>query len=350
MPLYKYTNEALAAVKQDTLATLGIRERDDLQRVLRDNIDAVSPDTLVIAEEFSNWKDSHRRIDLLGIDPDGSVVVIELKRTEDGGHMDLQAIRYAAMVSTLTFDQVLEAFESFCEATGREIDPRENLLSHLNCEPEEIGEQTRIVLVSADFSSEISTAALWLNQQGLNITCIRLTSYKDGECIYFDAQQIIPLPEATDYMVKSREKADERKSSRVNRQQDNTQYIVSHKGDEIGPLNKRYTMFEIVTRMIASGVSPEDLQRHLGSNRFIYCECEVKDASEFARCNLYSLKRGVPIEYNDRRFHRKDDQLIQYGGRTYVFSNQWGSKTFQFAENLCRTFPDVGLSVKEARL
>jgi hypothetical protein len=58
----------------------------------------------VIAEEFSEWEDSRRRIDLLGGDRDGNLVVIELKRTEDGGHMELQAIRYAAMVSALTME------------------------------------------------------------------------------------------------------------------------------------------------------------------------------------------------------------------------------------------------------
>ncbi len=348
MPLYKYTNEALEAVHQDTLTTLGIKERDDLQRVLRDNIEAVSPDTLVIAEEYSNWKDSNRRIDLLGIDPDGSIVVIELKRTEDGGHMDLQAIRYAAMVSTLTFDQVVDAYDRFSKAIGKDADAKESLLAHLNCEPEDIGEQTRIVLVSADFSSEISTAALWLNQQGLNVTCIRLTAYKDVESIYFDAQQIIPLPEAADFMVKSREKADERKSSRVSRGQDNTQYIVTYKSEDIGPLNKRFTMYELVTRMIAAGVSPEELQQHLGSNRFVYCDGEVNNAMEFELSQLFSLKRGTTVEYNNRRFHSQDDQLINFSGRTYQFSNQWGHQTYELAKALCLRFPQVGITVREA--
>jgi len=39
--------------------------------------------------------------------------VIELKRTNDGGHMDLQAIRYAAMVSTMTFKQSVETYAKF---------------------------------------------------------------------------------------------------------------------------------------------------------------------------------------------------------------------------------------------
>jgi hypothetical protein len=53
----------------------------------------------VSAWNKSDWEDSSRSIDLLCIDKQANLVVIELKRTEDGGHMELQAIRYAAMVS-----------------------------------------------------------------------------------------------------------------------------------------------------------------------------------------------------------------------------------------------------------
>ena len=118
------------------LHSLGIRERQDLQRVLRENIEAVSPGTLVIAEEFSEWEGSRRRFDPLGIDTDGNLVVIELKRTEDGGHMDLQAIRYAAMVSTLTFDRVVEILQFHLSQTGKEGDAKKILLNHLAWESE----------------------------------------------------------------------------------------------------------------------------------------------------------------------------------------------------------------------
>jgi RecB family endonuclease NucS len=85
------------------------KEREDLQRILKGSISVIEQNLLILAEEFSQWEDSRRRVDLLALDRKGSLVVIELKRTEDGGHMELQAIRYAAMVSTLSFQQAVNA-------------------------------------------------------------------------------------------------------------------------------------------------------------------------------------------------------------------------------------------------
>ena len=99
MAIYELTESEIKPITPTSFKRADVRERQDLQRVLRDRIDVVSPDTLVIAEEFCEWEESRRRIDLLGLDKDANLVVIELKRTEDGGHMELQAVRYAAMIS-----------------------------------------------------------------------------------------------------------------------------------------------------------------------------------------------------------------------------------------------------------
>ncbi len=108
---------------------LGWRERGDLQRLLSAPIEALEPGLLVLAEEFADWADSARRIDLLCLDIEARLVVVELKRDDDGGHMELQALRYAAVVSTMTFDQALSTFARF-----RKLDEsaaREALLTHL---------------------------------------------------------------------------------------------------------------------------------------------------------------------------------------------------------------------------
>lgn len=100
MALFEMNGEALTSVAATNFAAEGVWERRDLQRVLRDNIDALDDSLLVVAEEFGDFEGSDRRIDLLCVDRDGQMVVVELKRTSDGGHMELQALRYAASLSS----------------------------------------------------------------------------------------------------------------------------------------------------------------------------------------------------------------------------------------------------------
>lgn len=101
MTIYEISSDKFRKIDETSFSDAGLRERQDLQRLLRSQIEIVSRDTLVISEEFSQWEDSNRRIDLLGIDKAGNLVVIELKRTEDGGHMELQSVRYFGEFTTV---------------------------------------------------------------------------------------------------------------------------------------------------------------------------------------------------------------------------------------------------------
>lgn len=52
--------------------------------------------------------------------------------------------------------------------------------------------------VSRDVDSAITTAVLWLDEQGLDLRCVRLQAYLPGERGIFDIQQLMPLPQAAD--------------------------------------------------------------------------------------------------------------------------------------------------------
>ena len=90
VPLFEITDSAICEIDQTTFDSLRIQERSDLQRILRDSIRAIDPDLFVITEELGEWEDVRRRIDLLCLDRQANLVGVELKRTEDGGHMELQ--------------------------------------------------------------------------------------------------------------------------------------------------------------------------------------------------------------------------------------------------------------------
>ncbi len=210
MPLYEMLPDSFRALPETSFADMRVRERDDLQRLLRSQIEVLGDDLYVLTEEFGEWEDSRRRIDLLAIDREANLVVVELKRTHDGGHMELQAIRYASMVSAMTFERAAEIHAEFLARLGEPgTEAQARMLEFLAWdEPDEenFAVDVRIVLVSEDFGKELTSAVLWLRDHDIDIRCVRLRPYQDGEKRLIDVQQIIPLPEAAEYQVQIREK------------------------------------------------------------------------------------------------------------------------------------------------
>lgn len=192
-----------------------------MQRLLKANISALDDNLLVLAEEFSEWESGKRSIDLLCIDRDARVVVIELKRTEDGGHMELQALRYAAMVSNMTLERASEVLARSLGGEDAIVRARAEIREFLDIDAltDRPGPcKIRIILASADFSTEVTTTVLWLNDQGLDITCIRMRPYKLGDTLLLDVTQVIPLPGAEDYLVRVREQVQDERRAEGERQ------------------------------------------------------------------------------------------------------------------------------------
>jgi hypothetical protein len=251
MPIYEMTAETLSAVAPATFASQGVTEKD-IQRVLRTQIAAIFPDLYVLAEEFSDWEDAWRSIDLLCMDKDANLVVVELKRTEDGGHMELQAIRYAAMISAMTFEKAVEVHARFLKKIEGKEDAQNAMLSFLEWEVPDLtkfAQDVRIVLISGEFSKEITTSVMWLNRRDLDIRCVRLRPYAVGGKVLLDIQQVIPLPEAREYQVQLRQKEAEKRQAQS---ADWTRYDLIIGSETIPALYKRHlflrTIQELVTR------------------------------------------------------------------------------------------------------
>ncbi|MEC4723293.1 hypothetical protein RY831_29480 [Noviherbaspirillum sp. CPCC 100848] len=327
MPLYRLGPDNLEALQSATFSELGIKERTDLQRLLRNNIEAIAGDCLLLAEEFSHWEDSKRRIDLLALDRDANLVVVELKRDEGGGHMELQALRYAAMVSTMTFHEAVDAHARFLAQHGGHIDARTNILDFLGWpSPDEnnFAQDVRIVLASAGFSKELTTSVLWLNQRDLDIRCVRIRPYRFGSDVVLDVQQVVPLPEAEDYQVQLRQKVREERS-RTDAARDFTRYDLRIDGKFYSKLPKRELVFRVVQYSIDQGATPEAIASIIESRYDrLWREADGEMSSEdfAASVSERSIREGRA--FDPRRFFRSDDELIRIGGKTYALSNQWG--------------------------
>jgi len=227
MPLFVIDDDRLTAVADTSYSTEGVLERRHLQTLLKQTLlkaedSPLGDDLKLICEEFSDWEESGRRIDLLCIDKQARIVVVELKRTEDGGHMELQAIRYAAMISSMTLEQAMAANARFLGGDDSAAQAQKEILEFLGFESADEVELTgdvRIILAASDFSAELITSVLWLNKQGLNITCVRLKPYKLDGRILIDATQLVPLPQAANYEIRIRDREDKERKVKSARQE-----------------------------------------------------------------------------------------------------------------------------------
>jgi hypothetical protein len=266
MALYRYSSGSLDPVDRTSLAAEKIRERQDLQRALRQRIDVLGDDLLVVAEEYAMFEDSRRRVDLLALDRAGSFVVIELKRTDDGGHMELQALRYAAMVSTMTPEHLISAYSDASNITVDEA--RQAVADWVEGPFEELPDQVRIILVSADFSTEITSTVIWLNDTyNTDISCYRIVSYRLGGEVLLDLQQIIPLPEAKDFQIQQRQKGAATAAARSGR--DYTRYDVAVAGQERDGLSKQAAVKFAIQELHRAGVNLGKIKAATWERRWI---------------------------------------------------------------------------------
>ena len=213
-------NRSMNKLKTPTFSELNLRERYDIQEWIDGNPDILGEELLIIGKEVILG--SNIRLDLLAIDRKGNLVVIELKRDFSGSSVDWQAIKYASYCSAFTDDEILTTYQTYLDKKEIHKNAKEEIENFINDEIEALNQEQRIFLVSREFHSDVASAVLWLNEKGLDITCIKIDPFiTDNNQLIIYPTRIIPLPEAEEYIKR---KAIQKKENAV---QQHTTDLVS---------------------------------------------------------------------------------------------------------------------------
>lgn len=186
-----------------------IKERQHLQEWIAKNPEVLGEDLLVIQKEFDGFSDTHERLDLLALDRNGKLVVIENKLDDSGKDVVWQAIKYASYCSSLSQEEIISIYAKYLNGTPEEA--REKILSFydkddiddIELNPEN---SQRIIFVAANFRKEVTSSALWLRNFGIDICCIKVSPYVYNGKLMVEFDQIIPIKEAEEYIIKIAEK------------------------------------------------------------------------------------------------------------------------------------------------
>lgn len=139
---------------------VGYGRGDGLQALIVANPEAffvkLGEDLILIGDEVAPGDVIDRRIDLLALDRQGSIVVIELKRGSDRLQL-LQAVSYAALIGDWTPQHLVELMASKRKMT--EADATEQIDSFLDCELSAVNESQRVVLLAEAYDYGVLAAS-----------------------------------------------------------------------------------------------------------------------------------------------------------------------------------------------
>ena len=237
-------NKKLKPLDGTKLSEQQLTERYDLQEWLVSHPEALGEELLIIQKEFDGFDGTGERLDLLALDTKGQLVLIENKRDDSGRDAVWQALKYASYVAPFTSDDIEDVFAKYLiknkpvyadlDDHAFDADQVKNtakiLIERFLEEHQEMGvsittlnprNSQRIILVAGEFRKEVTNTALWLLDRKIDLKCVKVSPYKLDEQLLVDIQQIIPVPEASEYMVRLTRKEDEETIAKV-KQADHT--------------------------------------------------------------------------------------------------------------------------------
>jgi hypothetical protein len=203
----------ISRINERSFSELGFREREHLQEWLENEPEVFGEEILIIQKEFDGFDNTRERLDLLGIDKQGSLVIIENKLDDSGRDVTWQALKYASYCSSLSKLQVRDIYQEYLDKKNANEESEANISEFLNGEDFgeiQLNQSQRIILVAANYRKEVTSTVLWLlTKYKLNIQCFKTTPYSFNNQILLNIEQIIPVKEVEEFTIKMAEKAQE---------------------------------------------------------------------------------------------------------------------------------------------
>lgn len=188
-----FTVSGAEAVPQrpTTMQAEGLREVDHLEQWIVAHPEILGDDVIIVSTQFARWQSAagdlaSERLDVLGLDSQGTPVVVELKRGADK-LMHVQALTYAALVARFTAEELGAVHAAYLKRSDSQPTPAEGyarLSDHVEGEWDTAAlARPRIVLVAENFPSQVLTTVSWLNDRSgglVTVECIEYSLFTSG--------------------------------------------------------------------------------------------------------------------------------------------------------------------------
>lgn len=119
------------------------------------------------------------RVDLLAIAPDGSLVLIELKRNRTPREIIAQALDYASWVEQLTPEKIAQVYHRF--SNGGTLDEAFQRRFGTDLDEEALNQSHQIIIVAAELDNSTERIISYLNGRDIAINAVFFQVFQHGE-------------------------------------------------------------------------------------------------------------------------------------------------------------------------
>ena len=160
-----------------------VSEEKELEDYIESNPGIIEKDMMILKRQQPT--DAGKFIDLLGLDNDGNVVVIEIKKeSNDARKVITQTIEYGIWAEDLRYSE-LNAIARDETKLGN-FPNLEKMFQDRDAEfqADDFNADTKLYIVHEKIGDDIKKIARWLNDKGIEIYCVELNFHKqDGHKI-----------------------------------------------------------------------------------------------------------------------------------------------------------------------
>ena len=119
-----------------------------------------------------------KEIDLLAIAPDGSLVVIELKKSKTPRDVVAQAIDYATWAEELKADEISSIYETY--SNGKNLKEAFQLKFKTELEEDNLNQSHQMVIVASEIDDATERIIQYLTDRGIAINAVFFEVFSDG--------------------------------------------------------------------------------------------------------------------------------------------------------------------------
>jgi len=173
--------------KATPLALTGLDSEKVLEDLIVETPGILNPNWMIVGRQITT--DFKGIIDILAIQPDGSPVLIELKRDKTPRDVTAQLLDYASWVEGISPERLQQIYESFVPGGNLQKDFEARF--NTEWDDENLSTNQQMVLVASELDSASERIVTFLADKGVNINVLFFQVFKHGEQTFLSRSWLV---------------------------------------------------------------------------------------------------------------------------------------------------------------